>query len=111
MEGKESKLSFKKTDKHAASEHNGGAAAADDKALSAEQASEPQESAEDTASGNDVSGNADKETEEFSDDDFVKCTCGRIIPRSRASCAYCGAINKDFVPQRPFDDKKQKENK
>lgn len=113
MEGKESKLSFKKTDKHAASEHNGGAA--DDRASSAElnveQASEPQESADDTASGNDVSGNADKETEEFSDDDFVKCTCGRIIPKSRASCVYCGAINKDFVPQRPFDDKKQKENK
>ena len=84
LEGKESKLSFKKTDKHAASAHNGVAAT-------------------------DVKVNEPEK--ECSDDDFVKCSCGRLIPVSREKCAYCGAINKDFVPKSTFDNDKNEKKK
>lgn len=75
LAGKESKFSFKKTDKHAAAEHNA--------------AGEAQAIAEKTA---------EKSEKEYSDDDFVKCACGRIIPKTREVCAYCGVRNPHFVP-------------
>ena len=81
MEGKESKLSFKKTDKHAASAHNGG-----------EAAEKPAEI------------EAAESEREYTDDDFVKCPCGRLIPVSREKCVYCGAENKHYRP----DEKKEK---
>ena len=69
MAGKESKFSFKKTDKHKAEEHEGVT----------EAPKAPQR--------------------EYSDDDFVKCACGRIIPKSRRECVYCGEKNSAYVPK------------
>lgn len=77
MEGKESKFSFKKTDKHKVGD----------------------ESAEES----EAKVEASKE-KKYSDDDFVKCACGRIIPRSRKECVYCGEKNPAYVPRE--DDKK-----
>ena len=68
LSGKESKFSFKHTDKHKAEEHNG----------------------EETVAVKTETEHAEKE---YSDDDFVKCSCGRIIPKSRRECVYCGAAN------------------
>ena len=34
---------------------------------------------------------------EYSDADFTKCSCGRLIPVSRKTCAYCGAKNTNYV--------------
>lgn len=82
MEGKESKFSFKKTDKHKVGD---------------ESAEEPKAKVE-----------APKE-KKYSDDDFVKCACGRIIPRSRAVCVYCGEKNPAYVPRE--DDKKGRKKK
>jgi glycerol-3-phosphate acyltransferase PlsY len=69
MAGKESKFSFKKTDKHKAEEHDGTAQT------------------------------APKPEKEYSDEDFVKCSCGRIIPKTRETCVYCGEKNPAFVPE------------
>ena len=69
MAGKESKFSFKKTDKHKAEEH-----------------------------GEVKTATPVKPEKEYSDDDFVKCTCGRVIPVSRETCVYCGEKNPAFVP-------------
>ncbi|MBR3687205.1 MAG: glycerol-3-phosphate 1-O-acyltransferase PlsY [Clostridia bacterium] len=78
MEGKESKFSFKKTDKHKVVD------------VSAEATSEQKIDL--------------RKEKQYSDDDFVKCACGRIIPRSRAVCVYCGEKNPAYVPRE--DDKK-----
>ena len=49
---------------------------------------------------------------EYSDDDFVKCSCGRLIPKAREKCAYCGAVNTKFVPSgEPEKGKKKKPSK
>ena len=37
--------------------------------------------------------NREKEAAEYSDDKFVECECGRLIPVSRKVCAYCGKKN------------------
>ena len=34
----------------------------------------------------------------YTDDDFIKCTCGRTIPKTRKECVYCGEKNPYFVP-------------
>ncbi len=68
LSGKESKFSFKKTDKHAATEHGGG-----DQALDSEKSR--------------------------GDGDFVNCSCGRLIPRSRKECVYCGEKNPSYAPK------------
>lgn len=83
LEGKESKFSFKKTDKHKVGDP------------SAEETSEEK-----------VEPRKEKQ---YSDDDFVKCDCGRIIPRSRAVCVYCGEKNPAYVPRE--DDKKGRKKK
>ncbi len=83
LEGKESKFSFKKTDKHKVGDP------------SAEETSEEK-----------VEPRKEKQ---YSDDDFVKCDCGRIIPRSRAVCVYCGEKNSAYVPRE--DDKKGRKKK
>jgi len=82
MEGKESKFSFKKTDKHKVGD---------------ESANEPEAKAE------------PRKEKQYSDDDFVKCACGRIIPKSRAVCVYCGEENPAYVPRE--DDKKGRKKK
>ena len=84
LEGKESKFSFKKTDKHKAEEHNG-------------------------AQATEKSAEIKAPEREYSDDDFVKCACGRIIPKSRRECVYCGEKNPAFVPSE--DEKKAKKKK
>lgn len=35
----------------------------------------------------------------YSDDDFTKCACGRLIPVTRKVCVYCGAKNTRFIPK------------
>lgn len=40
---------------------------------------------------------AAQDEREYTDDDFVNCECGRIIPRTREKCAYCGALNPYFI--------------
>ena len=85
MEGKESKLSFKKTDKHAANDHNGGA-----------EASTATEAAPE---------------KEYKDSDFVNCACGRLIPVSRKTCVYCGAENKKYIPRIEETSGKKKKKK
>ena len=77
MAGKESKFSFKKTDKHKAEEHGGA------KVETPAPAVEP----------------APESEKEYSDDDFVKCACGRIIPKVREKCVYCGAKNPSYTPK------------
>ena len=79
MAGKESKFSFKKTDKHKAEEHDGAKPAAPAKPV-----------------------------KEYSDDDFVKCACGRVIPVSREKCVYCGEKNPAFVGGSEEKDGKKK---
>jgi hypothetical protein len=41
----------------------------------------------------------------YTDKDFVKCSCGRLIPVSRKKCAYCNKINPNYVAE---PDKKKK---
>lgn len=92
MEGKESKFSLKKTDKHAASVHNGG----DNKPLS------------------DIKVEENVPEKEYSDSDFVKCSCGRVIPKSRKKCVYCGAVNKNnpvYRSEQAYGKKKKKKKK
>lgn len=40
----------------------------------------------------------------YTDSDFVKCSCGRLIPITRQRCIYCKAVNPAFVGE----DKKKK---
>ncbi len=82
LEGKESKLSFKKTDKHAADAHNGNG----------ETEKTPK---------------APLSEREFSEADFVKCACGRLIPASREKCVYCGEKNPSYIPK-PIENKGKK---
>ena len=42
----------------------------------------------------------------YSDKDFVKCSCGRIIPITRKNCIYCKAENKFYTPEIKQDKKK-----
>lgn len=92
MEGKESKFSLKKTDKHSANEHNGGAA----------------------RSAGAPAVEAKNEEKEYKDSDFVKCTCGRVIPKTRKKCVYCGAVNKNnpiYRSEQAYGKKKKKKKK
>ncbi len=82
LEGKESKISFKKTDKHKASEHT---ATDNDTSKKASEGFEKQET---------VGGETGYESK-----NFVKCPCGRLIPKSREKCAYCGKINTQYAPK------------
>ncbi len=86
LEGKESKLSFKKTDKHAAGDHNGGAAP---------EKTEPKKEEPKVPE------------REYTDADFVKCPCGRLIPVSRQKCVYCGTVNAKYIPK-PVENKGKK---
>jgi glycerol-3-phosphate acyltransferase PlsY len=81
LEGKESKFSFKKTDKHKADEK-----------------CEPEKA-------------LPRKEKEYSDDDFVRCACGRIIPRSRRECVYCGEENPAYVPREDVKKGKGKRSK
>lgn len=44
---------------------------------------------------------------EYTDADFVKCACGRLIPVSRKECVYCGERNPSYKPS----ENNQKKNK
>ena len=44
---------------------------------------------------------------EYADSDFVKCSCGRLIPVSRKECVYCGEQNPSYKPS----ENNQKKNK
>lgn len=44
---------------------------------------------------------------EYTDADFVKCSCGRLIPVSRKECLYCGEQNPSYKPS----ENNQKKNK
>lgn len=35
----------------------------------------------------------------YTDKDFVKCSCGRLIPVSRKKCAYCNKNNPNYVAE------------
>lgn len=37
------------------------------------------------------------EDNHYSDDDFVMCECGRVIPKSREICVYCGKRNQYYI--------------
>ena len=49
---------------------------------------------------------ASKPEKVYSDKDFVKCSCGRIIPVTRKKCIYCKAENKFYVPENEKGKKK-----
>ena len=96
MEGKESKFSLKKTDKHAASAHNGN------------------ENGQLADLKVEENSGAVKEEKEYKDSDFVKCSCGRVIPKSRKKCVYCGALNKNnptYRAEQSYGKKKKKKKK
>ena len=40
--------------------------------------------------------NREKNAEDYSDDKFCECECGRLIPVSRKKCAYCGKTNLNY---------------
>ena len=44
---------------------------------------------------------------EYSDDNFIKCSCGRIIPKTREVCVYCGEKNPYFIPSEKKNNKKK----
>ena len=44
--------------------------------------------------------NREKEAAEYSDDKFTQCECGRLIPKSRKVCAYCGKKNPEFTDEK-----------
>lgn len=48
---------------------------------------------------------------EYTDADFVKCSCGRLIPLSRKECVYCGEKNPSYKPKENTDSKKNKKKK
>ena len=81
LEGKESKVSFKKKDKHSADEHNG---------------------ADTNTKKHEV-----KPEKEYTEDDFVKCACGRTIPVTREKCVYCGEKNPSYRPIQKKNGKKK----
>lgn len=85
-EGKESKISLgkKKTDEEMREE-----------AKKSKKAKKKADSAEDE--------------KKYSDDDFVTCECGRIIPKSREICAYCGRKNEFYTA--PADHNKKGKSK
>lgn len=86
--GTESKISFKKTDKHKAGEASGELT--------------------DSEKSEDEPKKAEKV---YTDDDFVKCAgCGQTIPKSRQKCVYCGEVNKAYVPK-PSDTETGKKKK
>lgn len=84
LAGKESKFSFKKTDKHAAAEHDGAVDNATERQIQ-------------------------KAEKAYGEGDFVKCACGRLIPRSRKECVYCGEKNPAYLPSE--NDKARKSKK
>lgn len=76
--GKESKISFKKTDKHEVND-----------------------------SGDNLKKTESKEEKVYTEADFVKCTgCGQTIPITREKCVYCGQKNLKYVPKQGGDKKK-----
>jgi hypothetical protein len=77
LEGKENKISLGKKKSAQIDEKNGG----DDNATQAQK--------------------------EYSDDDFFKCSCGRLIPKSRRECVYCGEKNPHFIPTEKKSKKKK----
>ena len=79
LDGKESKFSFKKTDKHKVDDES-----------AAEQPAAPKE-------------------RKYTDADFVTCSCGRVIPKSRRECVYCGEKNPAYVTRE--EDKKGRKKK
>lgn len=81
LEGKESKISFKKKDKHSADEHNGEEAKYEKAEI--------------------------KPEKEYTEDDFIKCSCGRIIPVTREKCVYCGEKNPSYRPKENKNGKKK----
>lgn len=86
-EGKESKLSFgkKKTDEEMREE--------------AKKSKKSKKKAEENIT-----------EKEYSDNDFVTCECGRVIPKTREVCAYCGKKN-DFYIAPACNNKKGKSKK
>ena len=50
-------------------------------------------------------------TKKYTDADFVKCTCGRTIPKTREKCVYCGERNPYFVRTDKIENKKNKKKK
>lgn len=53
---------------------------------------------EDSKKNSKKKAKADEVSEKaYSDDDFVKCACGRIIPKTREKCVYCGSKNPVYV--------------
>lgn len=44
----------------------------------------------------------------YTDDDFVNCECGRLIPVTREKCVYCGKKNPDFVKSKKNNKKGNK---
>ena len=42
----------------------------------------------------------EKEAKEYSDDKFCECECGRLIPKSRKACAYCGKKNPSYTDKK-----------
>lgn len=80
MERKESKVSFKKTDKHKTGESGEEQKAEKDKKPAKKELPVVEE-------------------REYTDADFVKCSCGRLIPVSRKVCAYCDKENPSYRPK------------
>lgn len=96
-EGKESKISFKKTDKHSV---QGGSASAEQGAKDATEQSGQAEIAAPAAP-----------EREYSDRDFVRCACGRLIPRTREICVYCNVKNPYYVPRASEPNEKKRRKK
>ena len=44
----------------------------------------------------------------YSNDDFITCTCGRVIPKTRKECVYCGEKNPYFIPSDNTNKKRKK---
>ena len=45
---------------------------------------------------------------EYTDDDFISCECGRVIPKVREKCVYCGAVNPYFIKNKKNNKKGKK---
>lgn len=56
---------------------------------------------------NNVNKNIAAPQKEYSDDDFFKCACGRLIPKTRRECVYCGEKNPHFIPTEKKSKKKK----
>ena len=48
---------------------------------------------------------------EYTDADFIKCSCGRIIPVNRKECVYCGEANPSYKPSENNKQSKSKKKK